>query len=168
MLLLWFFSLGEMRSYACYPSSELVGEGISVLLGCTRDLSYGLASVAVRARCLSAIVGMCGCCGSGLSQQWVQQIHHSWEATSVDQRAWQLPVPLCLFSLGVLLAVGSKKHRMFAVLLWALRVPSTSAAARFSSILLLVGVLPFREMSITKRSILCGFECHALEPWGSV
>ena len=24
-------SLGEMRSYACYPSSELVGEGISVL-----------------------------------------------------------------------------------------------------------------------------------------
>ena len=32
-------SFGEMRSYACYPSSELVGEGISVLLGCTRDLS---------------------------------------------------------------------------------------------------------------------------------
>ena len=31
------------------------------------------------------------------------------------------------------LAVGSNKHRMFAVLLWALRVHSTSAAARFSS-----------------------------------
>ena len=38
------------------------------------------------------------------------------------------------FSLGVFLAVGSNKHRMFAVLLWALRVHSTSAAARFSSI----------------------------------
>ena len=83
-----------MRSYACYPSSELVGEGISVFLGCTRDLSYGLASVAVHARCISAIVGMCGCCGSGLSQQWVQQIHRSWVATSVDQRACQLPMLL--------------------------------------------------------------------------
>ena len=92
-------SFGEMRSYACYPSSELVGEGIRVLSGCTRDLSYGLALVAVHARCLSAIVGVRGCCGSGLSQQWVQQIHHSWLATSVDQRACQLPVLLRLIFL---------------------------------------------------------------------
>ena len=37
---------------------------------------------------------------------------------------------VCAISVGVLLAVGSKKHRMFAVLLWALRVHSISAAAR--------------------------------------
>ena len=30
--LLLVISFGEMRSYACYPSSELVGEGISVLV----------------------------------------------------------------------------------------------------------------------------------------
>ena len=52
---------------------------------------------------------------------------------------------VCLIFLRGLLAVGSKKHRMFAVLLWALRVPSTSAAARFSSIQSLVGVLPFES-----------------------
>ena len=108
MLLLLVISFGEMRSYACYPSSELVGEGISVSarLHSQPSLFYKLASVVVRARCFSACVGMCGCCGSGLSQQWVQQIHHSWEATTVDQRAWQLPVLLRLFSLGVVLACG--------------------------------------------------------------
>ena len=52
-------------------------------------------------------------------------------------------MPLRSIFLRGLLAVGSKKHRMFAVLLWALRVPSTSAAARFSSISSLVGVLSF-------------------------
>ena len=41
---------------------------------------------------------------------------------------------VCLIFPRGLLAVGSKKHRMFDVLLWALRVPSTSAAGRFSSI----------------------------------
>ena len=45
------------------------------------------------------------------------------------------------FPLGALLAVGLNKHRMFAVLLWALRVHSTSAAARFRSASL--SVLPF-------------------------
>ena len=40
---------------------------------------------------------------------------------------------LALVFLRVLLAVGLNKHRMFAVLLWALRVHSISAAARFSS-----------------------------------
>ena len=38
------------------------------------------------------------------------------------------------FSLGVFLAVESCKYRMFAVLLWALRVHMIFAAARFSSI----------------------------------
>ena len=42
------------------------------------------------------------------------------------------------FSLGVFLAVELSKYRMFAVLLWALRVHSISAAARFSSISSLV------------------------------
>ena len=42
------------------------------------------------------------------------------------------------FSLGVFLAVELGKYRMFAVLLWALRVHPISAAARFSSILSLV------------------------------
>ena len=37
------------------------------------------------------------------------------------------------FSVGVLLAVGLDKRHMFAVLLWALCVHPTSAAARFSS-----------------------------------
>ena len=36
------------------------------------------------------------------------------------------------FSLGTNLAVDPVKHRMFAVLLWALRVPLASAASRFS------------------------------------
>ena len=53
------------------------------------------------------------------------------------------------FSLGVYLAVGSNKHRMFAVLLWALRVHSISAAARFSSASL--SVLP----SSNVRDNLC-------------
>ena len=53
------------------------------------------------------------------------------------------------FSLGVFLAVGSNKHRMFAVLLWALRVHSTSAAARFRSASL--SVLP----SSNVRDNLC-------------
>ena len=42
------------------------------------------------------------------------------------------------FSLGVFLAVELGKYRMFAVLLWALRVHSISAAVRFSSIVSLV------------------------------
>ena len=43
MLLLLVISFGEMRSYACYPSSELVGEGISVLIRLhSRPLLTGL------------------------------------------------------------------------------------------------------------------------------
>ena len=42
------------------------------------------------------------------------------------------------FSFGVFLAVESCKYRMFAVLLWALRVHTIFAAARFSSIMSLV------------------------------
>ena len=51
------------------------------------------------------------------------------------------PCTCARFSLGVFLAVGLSKYRMFAVLLWALRVHSISAAARFSSIESLVSFL---------------------------
>ena len=64
------------------------------------------------------------------------------------------------FSLGVFLAVESCKYRMFAVLLWALRVHTIFAAARFSSIksLVLFLVAPLEEKRFAAVDLSCGYE----------
>ena len=128
-------SFGKMRSYACYPSSELVGEGISVLVRfhsqpLLTGLHWQLCTLIVL--CVRRIVwllrlGFIPAVGAASPPLLGGVVSRS--VSMAVARAFACP----MFLRG-LLAVGSEKHRTFAVLLWALRVPPTSAAARFSSI----------------------------------
>ena len=75
--------------------------------------------------------GSIGCCGSGLIPSGATYPSVS---GGDDMHATAMPVAYAI-ALKPLedLAVESCKHRMFAVLLWALRVHMISAAAKFSS-----------------------------------
>ena len=75
------------------------------------------------------------------SSAYPHPMGHTFERTAVATDCMHV---CAQFSLGVFLAVGSNKHRMFAVLLWALRVHSISAAARFSSACLFL--LPWSDV----------------------
>ena len=66
------------------------------------------------------------------------------------------------------LAVDPEKHRMFAVLLWALRVPLVSAASRFYQSREPHADFVWEEATCLSVALVAGFVNWTIQPWGSV